>query len=111
MIQRKTIRQINYIVALEAYEVDRHWDGAVAVPVQSLDVVEQVCEKLVAPFQHTESHDVVSTHFLHDLSGQPLSPDITRFGEQEIEDSDLSVLQQSAEVVISFQFVSASKCF
>lgn len=69
--------KINYTVALEADEVNGHRDGPVAVPVQGLDVVKQVCKKLVTPFEHTQGHDVVSTHFLHDLSGQSLRPGIT----------------------------------
>lgn len=32
-------RRSDYAVALEADEVHRHGDGAIAVPVQSLDVV------------------------------------------------------------------------
>lgn len=66
-----------YAVALEADEVHRHGDGAVAVPVQSLDVVQQVREELVAPFEHAEGHDVVAPHLLHDLTGQALRPEVT----------------------------------
>lgn len=70
-------RRSDYIVALEADEVHRHGDGAIAVPVQSLDVVQQVCEEFVASFQHAEGHDVVPPHLLHDLAGQSLCPEIT----------------------------------
>ncbi len=76
---------IDYTVALEANEVHCHWDGAVTVPVQGLDVVQQVCEELVTPFEHTEGHDVVPSHFLHDLSGQSLCPGVTWEVERERE--------------------------
>ena len=66
-----------YTVALQADEVHCHWDGAVTVPVQGLDVVQQVCKELVAPFEHAEGHDMVFPHFLHNLSGQSLCPGIT----------------------------------
>lgn len=67
----------DYTVALEADEVHRHGDGAIAVPVQSLNVVQQVCEEFVASFQHAEGHDVVSPHLLHNVAGQSLRPEIT----------------------------------
>lgn len=70
-------RRSNYAVALEADEVHRHGDGAIAVPVQGLDVVQQVCEEFVASFQHAQGHDVVPPHLLHDLAGQSLRPEIT----------------------------------
>lgn len=70
-------RRSVYTVALEADEVHRHGDGAIAVPVQSLDVVQQVREEFVASFQHAESHDVVPPHLLHDLAGQSFRPQIT----------------------------------
>lgn len=73
----------DYTVALEANEVHCHWDGAVAVPVQGFDVVQQVCKKLVTPFEHTEGHDVVAPHFFHDLPGQSLRPEVTWEGERE----------------------------
>lgn len=66
----------DYIVAFKANEVHGHGNGAVAVPVQSLDVVQQVGEKFVSAFQHAKGHDVVSPHFFHDLSGQPLRPEV-----------------------------------
>lgn len=65
-----------HAVALEADEVHCHGDGAVAVPVQGLDVVQQVSKELVAPFEHAQSHDVVAPHLLHDLSGQSLRPGV-----------------------------------
>ena len=100
-----------YTVALEADEVHCHWDGAVAVPVQGLDVVQQVCKELVAPFEDAEGHDVVPPHFLHNLSGQSLCPGITCVGERERERGgggcQLSFLLQSAVVSISFLCLSA----
>lgn len=66
----------DYTVALEADEVHRHGDGTIAVPIQSLDVVQQVCKEFVASFQHAEGHDVVSPHLLHNLPGQSLRPEI-----------------------------------
>lgn len=76
-------RRSDYAVALEADEVHRHGDGAIAVPVQSFDVVQQVREEFVPPFKHTEGHDVVAPHLLHDLTGQSLRPAITWEGERE----------------------------
>ena len=70
-------RRFNYTVALEADKVHRHGNGAIAVPVQSLDVVQQICKELVASFQHAEGHNVVPPHLLHDLAGQSLCPEIT----------------------------------
>lgn len=72
----------DYTVALEANEVHCHRDGAVAVPIQGLDVVQQICKELIAAFEHTQSHDVVPPHFLHNLSGQSLCPVIT-WGERQ----------------------------
>jgi len=98
-----------YAVALEADEVHRHRDGAVAVPVQGLDVVEEVREELVAAFEHTEGHDVVPPHFLHDISGKPLSPEVgrEREREREREDGQLSFLPVSS--ISSFLFVCFSR--
>lgn len=83
----------DYTVALEANEVHCHWDGAVTVPVQGLDVVQQVCKELVAPFEHTQGHNVVPPHFLHDFSGQSLCPGVTWEGgkQSQREDSQLSL--------------------
>lgn len=94
---------LDYTVALKANEVHCHWDGAVTVPVQGLDVVQQVCKELVTPFEHTEGHDVVAPHFLHDLSSQSLCPEVTWEGER---DSNRESAGLSAKVssISSFPF-------
>lgn len=88
-------RTSDYAVALEADEVHRHGDGAVAVPVQSLDVVQQVREEFVAPFKHAEGHDVVAPHLLHDLAGQPLGPEVTR--EEPEPESESALLEEDID--------------
>lgn len=111
IVKYNNFTYINYIIALETNEVHRHWDGPVTVPVQGLDVVQKVCKELVAPFKHTEGHNVMPTHFLHNLSGQSLGSGVTGEGEREREtdreNSQLSPLLPSAAVFISCPFVSA----
>ena len=67
-------KKYNYTVALQTNEVHSHRDRLVTIPVQGLDVVQQVSKELVAPLKHTQGHDVVPPHVLHDLPGQPLCP-------------------------------------
>lgn len=70
----KRIKKIYYLVAFEANKVHSHWNGAIAVSVQCFDVVQKVCKELIAAFEHTQGNNVVSSHILHDFSGQSLSP-------------------------------------
>lgn len=61
------------MVTLEADEVHCHGNGAIAVAIKGFDVIQQVSKKLVAPFEHTQSHDMMLAHVLHDISGQTFS--------------------------------------
>lgn len=63
-----------YTVALHPNEIHCQWDWFIAVLVQRFNVVQEVSEELVAPFQHTQSHDVVSPHVPDYVAGQALRP-------------------------------------
>lgn len=67
-----------YTVALEANEVHGHRDGAVTVPVQGLDVIQQIGKELVPSLQNTQGHDVMASHFIHNFPGQSLCPGVRR---------------------------------
>lgn len=93
----------DYIVALEADEVHCHWDRAVAVSVQGFDVVEEICEKLVASFEHTQSDNVVAPHLFHDLPGEPLRPashGFDRERERENREAQFSVSQRQLSLPV-----------
>ena len=63
-----------YTVAFHPNEIHRQRDWFIAVLIQCFDVVQEVCEELVAPFQHTQSDDVVSPHVPDYVPGQALCP-------------------------------------
>lgn len=82
------LRKAAYTVALHPNEIHRQRDWFITVLVQRLDIVQEVCEEFVAPFQHAQSYDVVSPHVLDDVAGQTLCPGPEREDTQLDEDRE-----------------------
>lgn len=77
------MRKAAYAVALHPNEIHCQRDWFITVLVQWFNVVEEVCKKLVAAFQHTQSYNVVSPHVSNDVAGQALCPASKRRWERE----------------------------
>lgn len=77
------MRKAAYAVALHSNEIHCQRDWFITVLVQWFNVVEEVCKKLVAAFQHTQSYNVVSPHVSNDVAGQALCPASKRRWERE----------------------------
>lgn len=64
-----------YTVALHPDEIHRQRHRFIAVLVQCFYVVQEICKELVAPFQDTQSHNVVPPHVLDYVPSKPLRPE------------------------------------
>lgn len=97
-----------YAVALHPNEVHRQRDWFIAVLVQCFDVVQQVRKELVAPFQHTQGHDVVPPHVPDDVSGQSLCSGPERRGETHKENRclvNVSAIFKSSSCDMTLHFM------